>query len=175
MVSNCINFTTNTTATTTMRLPCGTAAQLLVRERVVVCATSRLRSISSRQHSIIFRAFSSSPPPYTMTPPPPPSCPMHHSSAGSGMQPPPTQHQWWPEQQNLLAPLFRNQVLGCSSARSQTMMSNEEVQYRRRFAQLDLTAVERDLHQLMTSSKSDKDKDAFWPADYGHYGPFFIR
>jgi catalase-peroxidase len=96
---------------------------------------------------------------------------MHHASGTSsgGMQPPPTQHQWWPEQQNLLAPLFRNQVLGSSSH----PVTHDEAAYRRPFAQLDLTAVERDLHQLMTTKEGDNDN--FWPADYGHYGPFFIR
>ena len=41
--------------------------------------------------------------------------------------------------------------------------------YRAAFASLDLAAVKRDLYALMTSSQ------AWWPADWGHYGPLFIR
>jgi len=40
---------------------------------------------------------------------------------------------------------------------------------RKEFKSLDLDAVIKDLHTLMTTSQS------WWPADYGHYGPFFIR
>jgi catalase (peroxidase I) len=87
---------------------------------------------------------------------------MHNNRVGGGGGSGYSHHQWWPEQQNLLAPLFRNQLLVKQKA-------EQEALYRRRFAQLDLTAVEQDLHQLMTSSQD------FWPADYGHYGPFFIR
>ena len=41
--------------------------------------------------------------------------------------------------------------------------------YAKAFASLDLDALKKDLHAVMTDSKE------WWPADYGHYGPFFIR
>ncbi len=67
---------------------------------------------------------------------------------------------WWPEQLNL-------QVLQQHSPRSNPMGS--AFNYAEAFKQLDLDAVVRDLHTLMTDSQD------WWPADYGHYGPFFIR
>ncbi len=67
---------------------------------------------------------------------------------------------WWPSQLNL-------QVLHQHSALSNPM--GEAFDYAREFKSLDLNAVIKDLHALMTNSQD------WWPADYGHYGPLFIR
>jgi catalase-peroxidase len=68
--------------------------------------------------------------------------------------------EWWPEQLNL-------SILHQHSSLSNPM--SESFNYAEEFKTLDLEAVVKDLHALMTSSQS------WWPADYGHYGPFFIR
>ena len=67
---------------------------------------------------------------------------------------------WWPNQLNL-------KVLHQHSALSNPM--GEDFNYAEAFKTLDLHAVVKDLHALMTDSQD------WWPADYGHYGPFFIR
>src|SRR5262250_1943393 len=67
---------------------------------------------------------------------------------------------WWPNQLNL-------SVLHQNSPLSNPM--GKEFNYAREFKSLDLEAVIKDLHSLMTASQD------WWPADYGHYGPFFIR
>jgi len=67
---------------------------------------------------------------------------------------------WWPNQVNL-------QVLHQHSALSNPM--GEHFDYAREFKSLDLNAVIRDLNSLMTASQD------WWPADFGHYGPLFIR
>ena len=67
---------------------------------------------------------------------------------------------WWPDQLNL-------QVLHQHSSLSNPM--GTEFDYAKEFKSLNLHAVVEDLHTLMTTSQ------AWWPADYGHYGPFFIR
>lgn len=106
--------------------------------------------------------------------PPPPSCPMHRGGLLSRNSNSNNQQKWWPEQLDVSI-LRRNEGLAWAPAAvvATTNASNhrrsEAEEYARRFAQLDLAAVERDLHQLMTSSVD------WWPADYGHYGPFFIR
>jgi catalase-peroxidase len=71
-----------------------------------------------------------------------------------------TNADWWPEQLNL-------KVLGKNCPLSNPM--GEAYDYAEEFRSLDLNAVVKDLHALMTDSKD------WWPADYGHYGPFFIR
>ena len=71
-----------------------------------------------------------------------------------------TNASWWPEQLNL-------KVLHQQSSLSNPM--NPDFNYTEEFKTLDLDAVIRDLHALMTDSQ------AWWPADYGHYGPFFVR
>ena len=68
--------------------------------------------------------------------------------------------QWWPEQLNLA-------ILHQNSALSDPMAPG--FNYAEEFKSLDLDAVIKDLHALMTDSQD------WWPADYGHYGPFFIR
>ena len=67
---------------------------------------------------------------------------------------------WWPEQLNL-------NVLHQHSPKSNPL--GENFDYSKEFKKLDLNAVVQDLHVLMTDSQD------WWPADYGHYGPFFIR
>jgi catalase-peroxidase len=67
---------------------------------------------------------------------------------------------WWPKQLKL-------HVLHQHSALSNPL--GKTFDYAKEFASLDLDAVVKDLHALMTDSQS------WWPADYGHYGPFFIR
>jgi catalase-peroxidase len=67
---------------------------------------------------------------------------------------------WWPNQLNL-------SVLRQNSAKSDPM--GEDFDYAAEFNTLDLGAVKKDLVELMTTSQ------AWWPADYGHYGPLFIR
>src|SRR5512137_2387360 len=71
-----------------------------------------------------------------------------------------TNADWWPDQLNL-------GILGRNSPLSDPM--GEAFSYADEFKSLDLNAVVKDLHALMTDSQD------WWPADYGHYGPFFIR
>ncbi|MGA1267371.1 MAG: peroxidase family protein, partial [Phycisphaerales bacterium] len=71
-----------------------------------------------------------------------------------------TNRMWWPNQLDL-TPLARN------SPRSDPM--GGDFDYRDAFQSLDLDAVRSDLRVLMTDSQP------WWPADWGHYGPFFIR
>jgi catalase-peroxidase len=71
-----------------------------------------------------------------------------------------TNRDWWPSQLNL-------QVLHQHSTLSNPM--GETFDYAKEFKSLDLNAVINDLHALMTDSQD------WWPADFGHYGPLFIR
>ncbi|GAB1594732.1 catalase/peroxidase HPI [Lysobacter claricitrinus] len=82
-------------------------------------------------------------------------CPVAHHSKHTR-----TNAHWWPDQLNL-------GVLHQHSALSDPMV--EDFDYKREFQKLDFDAVVKDLHGLMTDSQD------WWPADYGHYGPFFIR
>ena len=82
-------------------------------------------------------------------------CPVSgHSKKGA------TNTQWWPDQLNL-------SMLHQHSSLSDPMV--EDFDYAKEFKSLDLNAVVKDLHALMTDSQD------WWPADYGHYGPLFIR
>ena len=67
---------------------------------------------------------------------------------------------WWPNQLNL-------KMLHQNSALSDPM--GADFDYAKEFKQLDLAALKKDLYALMTDSQD------WWPADFGHYGPFFIR
>ena len=67
---------------------------------------------------------------------------------------------WWPNQLNL-------QILHQNSPKGNPM--GEDFNYAVEFKKLDLDALKQDLHALMTTSQD------WWPADYGHYGPLFIR
>jgi len=82
-------------------------------------------------------------------------CPFHHA-AGSGT----TNRDWWPNQLKL-------NVLHQHSTLSDPM--GTEFNYADEFKSLDLAAVKKDLLALMTDSQD------WWPADFGHYGPLFIR
>ena len=72
----------------------------------------------------------------------------------------PTNTDWWPNQLNL-------KILAQHSSLSDPM--GKEFNYAEEFKSLDLKAVVKDLHALMTDSQP------WWPADFGHYGPLFIR
>src|SRR5881398_1018993 len=79
-------------------------------------------------------------------------CPVMHTTR--------TNRDWWPNQLNI-------QVLHQNSALSDPM--GEAFDYAKEFKTLDLNAVIKDLHALMTESQD------WWPADFGHYGPLLIR
>ncbi len=81
---------------------------------------------------------------------------MSKHSAGGGT----SNREWWPN-------MLRLNILRQHSPASNPMGS--EFNYREEFKTLDLDAVKKDLYDLMTESCD------WWPADYGHYGPFFIR
>lgn len=88
-------------------------------------------------------------------------CPFHGSltgrkSAGAGM----ANRDWWPNG-------LKVNILRQNSELSDPM--GVDFDYAEEFGKLDLEAVKQDLHQLMTDSQD------WWPADYGHYGPLFIR
>jgi len=82
-------------------------------------------------------------------------CPVAHGARKSR-----TNVDWWPNQVNV-------NILSQHSPKSDPM--GEEFNYAQEFKTLDLNAVVKDLHALMTDSQ------AWWPADFGHYGPLFIR
>jgi catalase-peroxidase len=82
-------------------------------------------------------------------------CPVAHEKKQTR-----TNAHWWPDQLNL-SMLHQHGKLG------DPML--EDFDYKKEFQKLDLKAVIADLHALMTDSQD------WWPADYGHYGPFFIR
>lgn len=83
-------------------------------------------------------------------------CPIMHEQATAGAQ----NRDWWPDQLNL-------KVLQQNPPAGDPM--DEGFDYGKEFASLDLAALKSDLRALMTDSQD------WWPADYGHYGPFFIR
>ncbi len=80
---------------------------------------------------------------------------LSHTTAGGH-----TNANWWPNQLNL-------KLLNQHSPLSNPM--GKEFNYAHEFKSLDLDSVVKDLHEVMTNSQD------WWPADYGHYGPFFIR
>jgi catalase-peroxidase len=84
-------------------------------------------------------------------------CPVVHHHTSSGVQ---SNRDWWPEQLNL-------RILHQHSSKSDPMGAGFD--YAAEFRKLDLAAVKRDLHALMTDSQD------WWPADFGHYGGLFIR
>jgi len=77
-------------------------------------------------------------------------------AAGGGM----TNRDWWPNQ-------LRLEILHQHSSKSNPM--GKDFDYAAEFKRLDLRAVKKDLAKVMTDSKD------WWPADFGHYGPLFIR
>ena len=80
----------------------------------------------------------------------------HKHTAGGGT----TNRDWWPNQLKL-------DILHQHSSKSNPM--GEGFNYAKEFKSLDLEAVKKDLRELMTKSQD------WWPADFGHYGPLFIR
>ncbi|HLK61976.1 MAG TPA: catalase/peroxidase HPI [Bryobacteraceae bacterium] len=87
-------------------------------------------------------------------------CPVAHGAGRHTLAGASTNAGWWPNQLNL-------KILHQHSALSNPM--DKTFNYAEEFKSLNLDAVIKDLHALMTDSQD------WWPADYGHYGPFFIR
>ena len=87
-------------------------------------------------------------------------CPVMGGARRQTVAAAPTNADWWPNQLNL-------KILHQHSPLSDPM--GKQFNYAKEFKSLDLDAVVKDLHALMTDSQN------WWPADYGHYGPFFIR
>ncbi|HRE59563.1 MAG TPA: catalase/peroxidase HPI [Micropepsaceae bacterium] len=89
-------------------------------------------------------------------------CPVNHAAMASGQARAGgrTNRDWWPDQINLA-------ILHQHSSLSSPMKGGFD--YAAAFKSLDYPALKRDLHALMTNSQD------WWPADYGHYGPLFIR
>ena len=71
-----------------------------------------------------------------------------------------TNKDWWPNSLNL-------KILSQHSSLVNPM--GEKFNYKKEFKKLNFKALKKDLHKLMTDTQD------WWPADYGHYGPFFIR
>jgi catalase-peroxidase len=82
-------------------------------------------------------------------------CPFNHSLGGGT-----SNHDWWPNQ-------LRLDLLHQHSSKSNPM--GEDFNYGKEFRSLDFAALKRDLAALMTNSQD------WWPADFGHYGPLFVR
>ena len=87
-------------------------------------------------------------------------CPVIHGMATSAASRGRSNADWWPNQLNL-------KILAQNTPAADPM--DLDFDYAEEFAKLDLAAVKADLTALMTDSQD------WWPADYGHYGPFFIR
>jgi len=88
------------------------------------------------------------------------ACPVMHGTNKQAKAGAWSNADWWPNQLNL-------KILHQHSSLSDPMGKN--FNYAKEFKSLDLHAVIKDLHALMTNSQD------WWPADFGHYGPFFIR
>jgi catalase-peroxidase len=84
-------------------------------------------------------------------------CPFHRPAVTGAVK---TNRDWWPNRIDL-------GILSQNSSKSDPM--DPDFDYRKAFLSLDLAAVKKDLRALMTDSQD------WWPADYGHYGPLFIR
>jgi catalase-peroxidase len=87
-------------------------------------------------------------------------CPVSHGSKSQHTQGSMSNKEWWPNQIDL-------KILHQHDRKSDPM--DEDYEYREEFKTLDYTSLKNDLNDLMTESQD------WWPADYGHYGPFFIR
>ena len=87
-------------------------------------------------------------------------CPVMHGAVTSNRDSGTSNRDWWPNQLNL-------NILHQHDKKSNPM--GQDFDYREEFKKLDYNALKKDLHNLMTDSQD------WWPADYGHYGPLFIR
>ena len=87
-------------------------------------------------------------------------CPVMHGAVTTNSASGTSNREWWPNQLNI-------SILHQHDQKSNPMGAN--FNYREEFKSLDYKALKKDLHDLMTDSQD------WWPADYGHYGPFFIR
>ena len=87
-------------------------------------------------------------------------CPVMHGAVTSNNSSGTSNRDWWPNQLNL-------NILHQHDKKTNPM--DEDFDYREEFKKIDYDALKKDLHDLMTDSQD------WWPADYGHYGPFFIR
>ena len=84
-------------------------------------------------------------------------CPFHGGNTNADVQ---DNDDWWPNRLNL-------DILRQHSSKSNPL--DEDYDYAEEFQNLDVDALKEDLRAMMTDSKD------WWPADYGHYGPLFIR
>ena len=87
-------------------------------------------------------------------------CPVMHGALSTNKSSGTSNQDWWPNQLNL-------SILHQHDQKSDPM--DQDFDYREEFKKLDYDALKKDLNDLMTDSQD------WWPADYGHYGPFFIR
>ncbi len=87
-------------------------------------------------------------------------CPVSHGSSDQHTNRAQTNKEWWPDQVNL-------SILHQHDKKTNPM--SKDFNYKGEFEKLDYDALKKDLNDLMTDSQE------WWPADYGHYGPFFIR
>ena len=87
-------------------------------------------------------------------------CPVMHGAVTTNSASGTSNREWWPNQLNI-------GILHQHDQKSNPMGAS--FNYREEFKSIDYKALKKDLHDLMTDSQD------WWPADYGHYGPFFIR
>jgi len=87
-------------------------------------------------------------------------CPVMHGAQTSNNASGTSNREWWPNQLNI-------SILHQHDKKSNPM--DEDFNYQNEFKKIDYTSLKKDLNDLMTDSQD------WWPADYGHYGPFFIR
>jgi len=87
-------------------------------------------------------------------------CPVMHGAMTSNSSTGQSNKDWWPDALNL-------NILHQHDRKSNPL--GEDFNYREEFQKLDYVALKKDLNDLMTDSQD------WWPADYGHYGPFFVR
>ncbi|MBL70662.1 MAG: catalase/peroxidase HPI [Rhodobiaceae bacterium] len=87
-------------------------------------------------------------------------CPVMHGALTRNQETGTSNQDWWPNQLNL-------GILRQQDKKSNPM--GDDFDYREEFKKIDYAALKQDLTALMTDSQE------WWPADYGHYGPFFIR
>jgi catalase-peroxidase len=85
------------------------------------------------------------------------NCPITRSATALGRR---SNRDWWPEQINLKL---------LDSGKSNLSLVDSGSSYKQKLANLDVDELEADLRAVITSSQP------WWPADYGHYGPLFIR